>query len=79
MSLYSQLQERAAGNKPVGKLLPAPTSLQTRGLPRGLAHNVRLLRAVKRGQTLSWDDVAMNLITQAYHGRREMETVFAAP
>ena len=79
MSLYSQLQERAVGNKPVGKLLAAHTSLQTRGLPLGLAHNVRLLRAVKKGQTLSWDDVAMNLITQAHQVRREMDTVFAAP
>ena len=30
------------------------------GLPLGLAHDVKLLRPVKKGQSLSWADVAMD-------------------
>ncbi len=59
-----------------GKLLPAETSLRIGGLPLGLAHNVRMLRAVKKGQSLGWADVAMDQATPAYLIRREMEAVF---
>ncbi|MBS0435868.1 MAG: Gfo/Idh/MocA family oxidoreductase [Proteobacteria bacterium] len=61
-----------------GKLLPAATSARMGGLPLGLAHNVKLLRAVKKGQSLSWDDVAMDTSTDAYCTRREMERMFGA-
>jgi len=60
-----------------GKLLPAATSARMGGLPLGLAHNVKLLRAVKKGQSLSWDDVAMDTGTDAYRTRRAMEQMFA--
>jgi len=60
-----------------GKLLPAATSARMGGLPLGLAHNVKLVRAVKKGQSLSWDDVAMDTSTDAYRTRREMERMFA--
>ncbi|MBS0440593.1 MAG: Gfo/Idh/MocA family oxidoreductase [Piscinibacter sp.] len=60
-----------------GKLLPAATSAAMGGLPLGLAHNVKLLRAVKKGQSLSWDDVAMDTSTDAYRTRRAMEAMFA--
>ena len=60
-----------------GKLLPAATSLRLGGLPLGLAHGIKLLRPVKQGQTLSWDDVAVDTATDAYRLRREMETLFA--
>jgi predicted homoserine dehydrogenase-like protein len=56
-----------------GKLLPAATSARMGGLPLGLAHDVKLLRPVKKGQSLSWDDVAMDTTTRAYRLRREME------
>jgi len=59
-----------------GKLLPAATSLRLRGLPLGLAHQVKLLRPVRQGQSLSWDDVAMDTTTRAYAVRREMEGLF---
>jgi len=59
-----------------GKLLPAATSLQRGGLPLGLAHNVRLLRPVAKGQSLCWADVAMDTTTPAYRLRREMEALF---
>ena len=62
-----------------GKLLPAATSMRLGGLPLGLAHDVKVTRAVKKGQSLSWSDVAMDTSTAAYKTRREMETLFAAP
>ena len=62
-----------------GKLLPAATSVAIGGLPLGLAHNVKLTRAVKQGQSLSWADVAMDMSTNAYRTRKAMEEMFAAP
>ena len=59
-----------------GKLLPATTSAAMGGLPLGLAHDVKLVRPVKQGQSLTWDDVAMDTTTRAYALRREMEQVF---
>ncbi len=47
------------------------------GLPLGLAHNVKVVRAVKKGQSLSWADVAMDTSTPAYKVRSEMERMFA--
>src|SRR5215208_6773086 len=62
-----------------GKLLPAQTSVKMGGLPLGLAHNVKVVRAVQKGQSLSWSDVAMDTSTDAYKVRQEMEGLFAAP
>jgi len=59
-----------------GKLLPAATSRQIGGLPLGLAHQVKVVRPVKKGQSLCWDDVAMDTATDAYKVRREMEAMF---
>ena len=59
------------------KLLPAARSQQLGGLPLGLAHGIKLLRPVKQGQSLSWDDVAVDTGTEAYKLRREMEALFA--
>ena len=59
-----------------GKLLPAATSQKIGGLPLGLAHQVKLLRPVKKGQPLCWDDVAIDTGTHAYQVRREMESLF---
>jgi predicted homoserine dehydrogenase-like protein len=61
-----------------GKLLPAETSRRLGGLPLGLAHDVKLTRAVRRGQSLTWSDAAMDVATPAYKLRREMEASFAA-
>ncbi|UVH55227.1 Gfo/Idh/MocA family oxidoreductase [Variovorax paradoxus] len=60
-----------------GKLLPAERSLRLGGLPLGLAHNVKLVRPVKKGQSLSWADVAIDTTTAAYKLRNEMEAMFA--
>ncbi len=60
-----------------GKLLPAATSLELGGLPLGLAHNVKLVRAVRQGEPLVWNDVAIDEGLPAYRTRREMESLFA--
>jgi predicted homoserine dehydrogenase-like protein len=62
-----------------GKLLPAEKSRALGGLPLGLAHDVKVLRPVKAGQSLSWEDVAIDTGTDAYRTRREMERLFALP
>ena len=62
-----------------GKLLPAATSAKMGGLPLGLAHDVKVVRPVKKGQSLSWADVAMDTTTDAYKTRRAMEEMFGAP
>ena len=42
----------------------------------GLAHNVKLLRPIKQGECLRWDDVAIDTSSNAYRVRREMETLY---
>jgi predicted homoserine dehydrogenase-like protein len=61
-----------------GKLLPAETSRRIGGVPLGLAHDVQVIRPVTQGQSLGWDDVAIDTTTAAYKVRREMETLFNA-
>ena len=61
-----------------GKLLPARTSVELGGVPLGLAHDVKVMRPVKKGQSLSWDDVAIDTSTPAYRIRRQMEDLFGA-
>ncbi|MHB8830417.1 MAG: NAD(P)H-dependent oxidoreductase [Syntrophales bacterium] len=61
-----------------GKLLPVEKSMKFGGLPLGLAHNVRVIRPVRQGQSLCWDDVAVDKTTHAYRIRRELESQFAA-
>ena len=60
-----------------GKLLPAATSKKMGGVPLGLAHGVKVVRPVKKGQSLCWDDVAMDTTTHAYQLRREMEAGYS--
>lgn len=61
-----------------GKLLPAATSVELGGLPLGLAHDVKVTKPVKKGQSLSWADIAMDTSTHAYKLRKEMESMFNA-
>lgn len=60
-----------------GKLLPAKKSKMLGGLPLGLAHGIRVIRPVRQGQSLCWDDVAIDTTTHAYKIRREMEALYA--
>jgi len=46
------------------------------GLPLGLAHQVKVVRPVKKGQSFCWDDVAIDKTTDAYRVRKEMEAMF---
>ena len=59
-----------------GKLLPASTSKRMGGLPLGMAHSVKVVRAVSKGQSLCWDDVQMDPNTAAFKIRREMEAAY---
>jgi predicted homoserine dehydrogenase-like protein len=62
-----------------GKLFQADKSLAIGGLPLGLAHKLKLVRAVKKGQSLTWADVAIDESLSAYEVRREMEALFSRP
>ena len=59
-----------------GKLLPAVTSKRMGGLPLGMAHSVKVIRPVAKGQSLCWDDVQMDPNTAAFKIRREMESAY---
>jgi predicted homoserine dehydrogenase-like protein len=59
-----------------GKLLSAQASQKMGGLPLGLAHQVKVVRPVKKGQSLGWSDVAMDTTTRAWQVRHEMEQHF---
>jgi len=61
-----------------GKLSPASDSLAAGALPLGLAQGVTLTRAVAKGQSLAWDDVAVDAANDTVTARREMERRFAA-
>ncbi len=61
-----------------GKLLPATKSAAIGGLPLGLAHQVKVVRPVRAGQSLTWDDVAIDQSTDAYKVRKAMERMFGA-
>lgn len=60
-----------------GKLQPAKKSLSMGGVPLGLAHSVKVVRPVAKGQCLVWDDVAMDTTTPAYRIRKELEALGA--
>jgi predicted homoserine dehydrogenase-like protein len=59
-----------------GKLVPAARSLAESALPIGLAHHVKLTRAVPAGQMLRWSDVAAP-DSEALRVRRAMERRFS--
>lgn len=59
-----------------GKLLPAKKSVAIGGLPLGLAHDIKVKRPVKQGQSLCWGDVTVDTTTRAYKIRRELESQF---
>jgi predicted homoserine dehydrogenase-like protein len=61
-----------------GRLMPAADSLAAGALPIGLAHGVKMNRAVKTGQALTWSDVTVDPEADAVRVRKEMESVFAA-
>ncbi len=64
------------GHTVYGKLMPASASLTLGGLPLGLAHGVKLKRAVAEFTPLRWDDVEFDPDSDAVRFRREMEHQF---
>jgi predicted homoserine dehydrogenase-like protein len=59
-----------------GKLMPARDSAAKGALPIGLAHKVKLKRAVAEGDAVTWKDVEYDASSQAVQFRREMERTF---
>ncbi|HSD99615.1 MAG TPA: Gfo/Idh/MocA family oxidoreductase [Burkholderiales bacterium] len=59
-----------------GRLMPARDSIACGALPIGLAHGVKLIRSVSKGNTVTARDVAMPE-TETARVRLEMETMFA--
>src|SRR6202023_2358264 len=59
-----------------GKQVPAEHSVNAGFLPLGLAHGVRLNRAVAEGECLKWSDVAYDESELAVTISREMEVTF---
>ena len=66
------------GHTVYGRLAPASESLRVAALPIGLAHHVKLVRYVRAGDVLSWNDVAYSDKSEAVEVRREMERAFGA-
>jgi predicted homoserine dehydrogenase-like protein len=61
-----------------GKLVPARASLAVGALPIGIAHGVRLKRAVKTGEVVRWYGCIVDAGLPAIRLRREMEATFSA-
>src|SRR5690554_6509922 len=62
-----------------GKLLPVERSLGVGAVPLGLAHDVRLKRAVPPDTLITWDDVEIDTRTRAYALRKQLESAWAKP
>lgn len=60
-----------------GKLMTAADSLAADGLPIGLAHPCRLTHPVRKGQSVRWADVDLDLTQESARIRRQMEREFA--
>ena len=56
-----------------GGLRPAVSSVRQGNVPLGLAHNVPLIRAVKEGAAITWDDIKIDRTTDAFKLRTSME------
>jgi len=61
-----------------GRLAPAELSLSQGALPVGLAHGVPLVRDVAEGDVVSWDDVDIDMSSQAVVIRKEAEALGVA-
>ena len=59
-----------------GRLMSAADSLRLGGLPLGLAHGIKLKRAVKSGAPLRWSDVHVDSKDPSVRFRKSMEADF---
>jgi predicted homoserine dehydrogenase-like protein len=61
-----------------GKLISARTSVERNALPIAMAHHIKVVRPVARGQVVSWDDVEVDEShAQALELRRETVALLA--
>ncbi|MGE3928412.1 MAG: SAF domain-containing protein, partial [Lautropia sp.] len=67
------------GFRVYGKLMPARRSRAIGGLPLGLAHGVKLRRAIAAGTPIGYADVAIDAANPAVDFRRAMEARYGAP
>ncbi|NVK02003.1 MAG: flagellar biosynthesis protein FlgA [Oceanospirillaceae bacterium] len=68
-----ELLDGEGGFTVYGKLMPAKRSLGIGGLPIGLAHRVKLLNDVAKDQPVRWEDVEIDMTSQAVQVRKQME------
>jgi len=59
-----------------GRLMPAENSISINALPIGLAHKVKLMKKVKKGEVISQSDVTSPIDSSALVLRKEMENDF---
>jgi predicted homoserine dehydrogenase-like protein len=59
-----------------GNIQPAKKSVDAQCLPLGLAHNLKLVKPVAQGQSVTWNDVEADTSLPAYKIRQEMELLF---
>ena len=71
-----EILDGEGGYTVVGKLMPAKDSLAIGAFPLGLAHKVKVVKPVKLGAPLRWDDVEVDSTLEAVRIRREMEAMF---
>ena len=75
-AVVAEILDGEGGYTVYGKLMPASKSLGMGGLPLGLAHDMKLVRDVAAGQSLTWDDVQIDPSLTAYRLRKEMEALY---
>ena len=73
----SEMLDGEGGFTVYGKLMPASTSRAQNALPIGLAHHLKIKRAVACDQVLTWDDVEFDAHDPAIAFRKEMEQMFS--
>ncbi len=71
-----EMLDGEGGSTVAGGLRPSAISVPNRYLPLGLAHHVKLIRPVKDGHPVTYDDVEMDTSSAAWRLRREMEAQF---
>jgi len=71
-----EILDGEGGYTVVGKLMSAKESLAIGAFPLGLAHKVKVVKPVKLGAPLRWEDVEVDSTLEAVRIRREMEAMF---
>jgi len=59
-----------------GEFFSADESLRQCALPMGLSEKMKIIRPVKKGQLITWNDVQFDETNEGVKIRREMEEIF---